>query len=1088
MRLCATVFALALAMGSFAAGNVRLTKGSYFFEGRTLESWTLENEFFRLGLVPERGGMAYEWIDKRGGHVNLIYLSPRAGGYGGLFDDHGSRTVLPYALKVLRESPEACAVELSATQDDVTYTKRITVHAGRPLVEVTYEISNASQEEHGKVLIRNVIRPGGGHFTESELYVMPLTDRVHRTTKGFGRSENIGAPWNGIVNTTDRRGVAVVYAGDKIKRFYTWTQSRVAPTYEWMFEPLAPGTRYSTTFYLIIAHGFTGYSDATRFYVAESAIQESGQRTLRVSNRLEPVWRPLSNVRLDLKVRRVGQDESLQTAALDLGNVVVGETVERPWTWQAPSDGAYVLEVTVLSDGERLGEYEEVFTVGRVPPAALAAYERKPKWRGRDPVEPVPGWQKQERYTLKPGEAEKRAGYMLFQEFGPDAGKPLRSVHVDMGIGEKESLNFGLHPITEIGKVRLRVAGGTLPADRVQLTAAELVPQEIWGKTHVGQKLLNTPILPTKPGESAWFWVILDTSGLAPGDYASIIRLEPQSAEAQTLELAVRVLPVAMPEDLLISFNPNSLFNYLAASGRWPNMEWDERKGRLYAADMHAHGIRTLRAYARNAPGMDPRRIRIRETGEPLLDAIRRNPARFRAGELPALDLSYWDPMINLALEYEQFRYCTTLGNLQSYDRNFIQVSRMIFGDDGLAPDSEEHRRIRRWLLGQIPLYLREKGFRRILTTIADEIPFDLFHTWVEKAKEAKSLGFAPGVTTSLLTLADPVHLKMLAGPSDYWIIGTLNDTLLDRARRQGHIEPNDWVETYCSSANFWQRYEFMRRWAGWWPAFFELDAVWIQEYWRWKQAAAVIFPDDVNGPKSSGAWEGCRDGLEDANYYLMALDLVRALESQPQTAELGRKARRELEGIAGKRQDSTVRFAYQKTRTGELLQCLTLDTHAFRTAKAALLELIVRYRDRLPHRGATVKWGEIAIAREGEPQFSVAFGRDLEEAAEAIREHIERRIGMRKCRVVGLDTALTSEGGVIAVVSRDDAAFLKRLADSGIDPGISPTYPASGSYLIREVTLGGRVWIIIVGADRQGALLGAKNACQFMRVVRPAF
>jgi len=847
----AVASACLLAVGPVASANVQLARGTYHFEGRSLESLTLENEFFRLSLVPERGGMAYEWIDKLGGYVNLIYLGPSTGGYGGLFDDHGRRTVLPYSARVVQESPEACSVELSATQDDVTYTKRITVYAGRPIVEVTYQIANASNEEHGKALIRNVIRPSGGHFTDSDVYVMPLTDGVHRTTSGFGESTNLGAPWNGIVNVTDRRGVAVVYGGDKVRVYYTWTSSKVAPTYEWMFAPLAPGTRYSTTLYLVIAHGFTGYSDATPFYVAESVVEERPNRIVHATNRLESVWRPLRNVKLNLTVRPVGREDPVASDTVDLGDIAVCETVERPWTWQAREDGAYVLDVTVQADeNEPMGRYEEVFTVGHPPAAALAGYQRKIAWRSQDPVEPIPGWQKKELYVLKPGAEDQRAGYMVFQEFGPEAGSSLRSFSIDMGTGERESLNFGVHCLKQIGDVSLRVVGGTLPPGAIRLTAAELVPQEIWGKTYIGQKLLDSPVLPTRAGEDAWFWALLDTSGLAPGDYTTTIRLEPQDAEPRELELAVKVLPVAMPEDLLISFSPNSLFNYLAASGTWPEMEWDEAKGRRYAADMRSHGIRALVAYGRNAPGMDPRRIRIRDSGEPLLDAIRRSPEKFRGQELPALDLSYWDPMINLALEYDQYLYRTTLGNIRTYDANFIQVSRLISGNEKLAPESEEHGRIRRWLLGETVAYLREKGFRHIAATIDDEIPFDRFPLWVQKAREAKAIGYATGVTTSLGTLANPVYLKMLAEQSDYWIIGSLNDVLLGQARRNGFIEPSDWVETYCSSANFWRRYEFMRRWAGWWPVFFELDSVWIQEYWRWNPAAAVIFPDDVNGPK----------------------------------------------------------------------------------------------------------------------------------------------------------------------------------------------------------------------------------------------
>lgn len=1074
-----------------ARGEVTLTQGAYTYAGKTIQSVTMENEYLRLTLLPERGGMACELIDKRDAYVNVIYLSSEAGGYGGLFDDHTRRSVAPYALKVLAQSPERCAVELTSTLDEVTYTKTITLSAGRPMLDVQYTLSNAGQSTQGLILFRNVIRPSGGPLADSDLYVMPLTTGVQRG-KGFGRSENIGAPWSGLVNVLDRRGVSVVYGGDKLRRFYSWNGGKTAPTYEWMFPALEPGQQYSTRFFIKLTHGFTGYSDSTPLYTADTTLEVKPDRAVQVTTRLAACWEALPAAVVEFRIHPVGEAKADADARLDWGNLAMDVPADRGFTWQAPADGGYVLEAVVSSNGKAIGRYEEYFTVGKLPKNA-PAYERKVAWAGTDPVEAAPGWKKIERYTLQPSDAEKARGYLVYEEYGPNAGKELAELVTYVGMGEQESLNLLLTPLKEIGVVKLAVRAGTLPVAALSLTAAETAPQEIWGKTYVGQKLLGSDTLPTKPNETAYLWALLRTQGLKAGEYTATLLFTPENAPAKELPLRVVVMPVQFPEDMLVFFNPSCLFNYLISSGKYPDLKWDEHKGRLYAADMQSHGVRVMNMSSLNSPGRDVNKIKIRATGQPLMESIAKNPAAFQQGELPALDLSYWDWMINFALEYDQYICKTTLGNEENFDNDFLNVSQAIYGRKELPASSPEHARVRQWLLAAIPAYMKEKGYRQINATIGDEIPFDRFPKWAEKAREAKAIGFAPGVTTSLVTLMSPDFLRLLAGPSDFWVIGTLNDEALNNARKAGLIEPTDWVETYCSSANFWQTYETMRRWAGWWPAYFELDAVWIQEYWRWSKAASVIFPDDVSGPKTSGAWEGCRDGLEDANYYYMALDIVKALEYNPKTAPLGKQARAELDAISGKSKDSLVRFEYQSSREGNSLSCATTDTFAFREAKRRLLAFIIQYSPKASGWVGPVRWGRTEIVRDDLPQVALAFGKGLETAVAPLQAHIDARSAkkVRLSSVEKLSADKEMQGGLLLLLSREDGTMLDRLEKKGIALGLSATYPAAGSYVIRQVA---NPWtpdkplIIIIGADAGGAARGAKNAAAFIRRVRAQF
>ena len=119
-----------------------------------------------------------------------------------------------------------------------------------------------------------------------------------------------------------------------------------------------------------------------------------------------------------------------------------------------------------------------------------------------------------------------------------------------------------------------------------------------------------------------------------------------------------------------------------------------------------------------------------------------------------------------------------------------------------------------------------------------------------------------------------------------HWIVGTLHKSTLDKRRAEGIILPEHWLTTYHSSANHWQPYAQMRGHCGLNPAFFDLDACWIQTYYRWNQGEAVIYPGET-GPTGSAAWEGARDGLDDGNLLLLARALVRALPD-PAFGEFG--------------------------------------------------------------------------------------------------------------------------------------------------------------------------------------------------------
>lgn len=954
------------------AAEVRIAEAAYSPGPPSVTAQIIENPFYRITLAPALGGRLVEYLDKASG-LNLVHDA----GYGGLLDDHGARIEMPYRLEWVKRDKQEAVARLTL-EDEVVYQKTIHFYADRPSLQIEYHVENHTQSPN-RMLFRNVVRPGGGPFTGDEVYAFARVTGLQRLD-GMNRVDDLSDPWCALTLPPRKRVIATAFEGDILRRVYTWKGGRAAPTYEFMFAQLEPGQQVDLRYWWLFARGLTAVDYAHRNFLAQiEGTWAGGKLDARLD--LLATWTPLKELAvsaelLDGQRRVVGRMDAIKVSLKDLETVVA-----TPIRVAGAAGNLAILLVKVESpDLPQPVVMEKAF--GLKPGDELPAEARRPvRWLGpKVEARPIAGWKADAKVEARSEEADRARGWLVFEETGERAGRHARELAFDLVQREPEGFALRFHPLAATGEVTM---SATVPAGMTLETfVPEMVPQTLWGRTHYGWKLQPGATFTPRPGEGRALFFRLSVGDAPPGRHVVKLGFRPAEGNAEEVTIGVNVRPIRFPRHPFMVFDVNNAVNYLCAKevskGKY---EWNAERAANYLGDMARHGVDGQTMNGINSPAAHYQydRVKVRATGLPLTEAIRKDPSAFIGrAELPPLDFSEWDWFVDRLLEHGMTHVRWPLGNCG--DGFLLQhgpLIKQVYGRD--LPSGDVRRQaLREWYEGSVVRYLKDRGIPRVFGTIDDEIPSEELAWWVQHAWRAIQMGFEPGVTQSAKTLADTQLVNMVAPFMKHWIVGTLNKAMLEQRRAEGVIRPEHWVSTYESSACHWKTYDQLRASCGLSPAFFDLDACWIQVYWRWNQAEAAIYPTET-GPISSAAWEGARDGLDDGNSLLLARAMIAGLPLAERAAWSAR-----LEKIVGMREDSFLRFMDRPvgvgapvTRMGEKKGHVfqAYDAARLRAAKTQLLDLVEELIGKAPIQRAAADFGLHPIVRDGTACFRVPEG-----------------------------------------------------------------------------------------------------------------
>ncbi len=1063
--------------------SARFSTGELLFGSRKLKTLVLENDLVRVSVVPERGGRIAEWWDKRDG-VNVLSLpdDARAENYGGLLDDHmwveqsvnNSLLEFNYVYNLKSTGPEVVALELWPFEQH-HYRREILLRRGQPGIEVRYTFDNIFQEDGGNTLVRNVIWPRGRPEPEDWRYVTPLAEGIVVGSAPVGNDAVFGAPWRAALSLRDQRAVAFAFSNELFQGGSDWAGSHTRPTFEWFYRDVPKGKSASTKVWAWIVHGFSRLAHVGETFVAdlEPRNVDGGIEVGWAFATTDPDLKEavLTTLLLDLDGHEIARLEAVALRDLEVDRRQAGVL-----TWRGTGQPLLVRQ-EVRIPGYRSAEVVEV-------PWNLPAgheYRRRPTFS--EPLEftDLPGWKPKMMTEVVTTEEDRQRGYLVYASEGQLHQTQLTGIHLDLAQDEYESMELRFMALNDLGGrigLEVEMPSGWQPGS-ICVSATERRTTEIWGKQMEGWKLSEQPYFAVEPGApDPRIWLIVHAAALPPGDYSGALVFIPEKGPRCVLPLFLKVWALRLPRDRHFHLDPNTPLDELglkpsadggaasrgksdrpASSGTKPPLDelcltkdgdacvpfrWNTDRTARYADDLAAHGARRIRAYGRNtAPGQNYAGMRLRASGELLTAALLRDPRMPERESPPALDLSFWDPWLQVWID-RGFTYYETY--LDRGGGTYFERDRELAERVGADP-----QKLRRWLSAETARYLKERGFRHVHAVLDDEIAADRFPEWIKAADDARALGWLPGVTISDSFFQNQELYELAAPHMDLWAVGDPNALSIAKAKRDGFMKARDYIGSYDGWGTFFREYSHMRA-SLWRRALAGTDVFWVQCYIR-RPLESIVFDEDGR-PWSSGAWEGLRDGAEDANFIRAAMSLMTLVEKAGKADE-AQDFRQRLERIAGSVDQG--------------------DAATIRAARCGIFELLLDMRQTVPPVRPSLFWHDLPIIKEGQPCFALFADTGGCEAAKEFQCSVRVKTGIEIEFLAGK----APERDAIVFGHPKDGGYLGRIAEN-FDLGMTSCYPAPESYLIRDIS--DRRQIAILGRG-VGLFTGARNFFNFLRL-----
>ncbi|MBI4027777.1 MAG: hypothetical protein HY360_22520 [Verrucomicrobia bacterium] len=1040
---------------------------------------TLENEFLKIAVMPERGGRIARLTDKRSGIQPVYWEGHKKTGLGGLLDDHGNCTEGAYQHTIER-SDQAVKLTLKLDERPMAFQKTYVLQAGSPALTVMYTIANHGQDAVSQ-MNRNMFVPGGGSVTKDDAYFIPISFlgvtrseykvQVPAGAYDGGLLSALGGSWSAFLDQKRATGFAWAMRTDFMRGWYFWLDSETYPTFEWFSKPLEPGQVHRYTVDLIAVDGFRGLVDANRRYLLDAQPScRDGQLT--VPWKFMPLAKEAVIAQLRYVVEEAASHAELAAGQAPLTDLALNQAKEGTLILPVKTAKNLILRLALaLPGGFKQAVALPITQEPQPSPFKAECAHEEP----RD-CQPIPGWKwVSELPTPNPTAEEKIRKFLLYDKVKDGAAVRCATLELDVGVNEFESFPVMVYPLEDVGVITVdRSTPGRIPL-RIRVEETETAEEKTWKSRITRRKLLETSSFSSAKDQPRSVWLTLDARNLSPGDYQESVQFVAEKGGQATFLLKVRVAPVRLPGARFFTGEAEHLINSMAGMQQAGDKIWKLDPTRVYLRDLVEHNVTVAQISAawRFGGGLHPTfsEVLIRATGEPLLAAIQKDPARFRSGPLPRLDFTFWNPILTLPIEEGMTRLLKMASYVPGYFSDYLALSQMIHGP-AIKPETEEHARIRQWMWQEVGRYLGEIGYPVRVAKIDDETPKDKYPLWNRAGAELRRLGWRTTVPTSEETIQSADATRLINPHLDLWTIGTLNPRSLAARLTAGDIDTADELWTYTGSGTISRTYAGMRAECGLIAPYAGMSGMHIHEYYRWSQDACIIYPS-AKGPIGSPAWEGVRDGLDDARYYAYAKWLIARLDPSKAPPFAKRLAQ-----VIGEDADCLLRVRYRKADVGEVIGMPNAgDVDLQRTAKRTLLQLIGELEKIVPA-PVSCHYGFLDLSKDWE---FVAGAGVAPEVVRNLQQELSRKLGRAvqvKNETAAPDNA-RKRGNVALFGGPAESEWMKTLNAQLKDPVYLERWPVPGWHVIRELTPeetgGGRI-LAVGGHDAAGT----RKACDF--------
>ncbi|MBD3292026.1 MAG: hypothetical protein GF393_03820, partial [Armatimonadia bacterium] len=206
--------------------------------GQERDVYILENEHMRVEVDAAGGARIRSWLLKPS-EREMVALWEDGQSNGGALDDRAVFTAQRYDGAITRTGPEVGTLRFEASdRSGLRLVKHLTLSTGSPALHVSWTLTNGTQAER-TLWIRNFLLPGTQPQTDQHRYWVNAEGTVADAPDAGGYFQPVEPEFMALWDAATGDGVMVHAPG--VDRFYLWRGSAEFPTFEWIYEPVAPG-------------------------------------------------------------------------------------------------------------------------------------------------------------------------------------------------------------------------------------------------------------------------------------------------------------------------------------------------------------------------------------------------------------------------------------------------------------------------------------------------------------------------------------------------------------------------------------------------------------------------------------------------------------------------------------------------------------------------------------------------------------------------------------------------------------------------------------------------------------------------------
>ncbi len=934
----------------------------------------VENDFYRIVLVPAHGGRIFSWHDKVAGTSLADAAIPAGSGeklsFGGLLDDRGDFTYAPYDCRIDRPDTGTVAVSMSAfsAKQQLKIRKILTFKAGSPVINTKYRYENHSYDNIAgfDLGIRNFFYPSGDGVSTADRYYLPTAYTLRRVIGYELKNESdsskpvefgdklitsLNAPWNGFLNLPGRNGLAVSHEDDFYAGFYIWKGLIKYPTYEWTYQTLPAGHARETEFNLIQVNDFDNLALASAGLLASTRVKLDGNTLDLLST--AKLLEDREDVTLRISCRALNGKWTVPDTTHALGNLKKYQNKSAETRFTLPGAGLYEIRQELLAGNSLLGKWQETVPAGGF--TTLPVYPKEARKPGAS--FPIPGWQAPPAPRMDLNKDDEARGFAVLKPLLDNHYRRYEALEIAVAANEFESRELIVVPLTYSGKVNISLHNPEQVPARLRVQHDQILDSRWFGgaRPYRARMLFDRNHFELSENISVWL-TVGSREKMKSGTHGFEIRIEGSSGAPAVIPVKLKIHDVVLPRRKLVNLEAEGYpMSYPCHENPQILKEWYR--------NMAEHGIDFFQFSGRMKPGV----LNVQELDHYIDHALAAGLVIFKAARY---DISKPSP---------------------TEQRNWHALS----------------------------AYLRAKGYqdKDIFVKILDEQPLDKFPAMAATAEWLKASGFRPFSTFHNL-LDKPEKMKVLNGMFDMFQGGFT--TRADAAARfkDGSLKQDDVLLLYTGTGASPRSYGEMLFW-GIQTAALEHDMFHNHEYMRGGNArlgANIIMVGDDHLPVDSAAFEGLRDGMDVANLAAMYRQQRKLLSNQDLQEKFDQRFQRIFDGPEA---IFKLHFIQDAGVLHERLAPVTFEQ--YETGRLQLLALLDEFKHAI--RGSLDKhvliaWNDKKILEPGKTFAITAVRPEEKEAAEFFRNTLSERLGIAPGRMA------EGEPGITIVFKLEETPF----------------------------------------------------------------